>query len=251
MKQLLLAIIPLLIVATIVNVYASGPRLNYSETYEDVLGAPECYVDGYDAGFANKYDKDRAQECNDIPGDQYNAGFGYGCIDSGLTKQDCDDIKEGDDDLGSHEQLQEENRRNCYDDGYQDGNDSNSYDSDRASGCSEYSSSYTDGFSAGCQSVEGNTNDSCQLIIEGHERYCPNNPDDPACVEFLHDASNKLPPESGPLCGQEPSDPGCFKNQDPEKYCLNHNDPTFCKTIGDICNADGFVRPEDAYYKND
>jgi hypothetical protein len=88
-------------------------------------------------------------------------------------------------------------------------------------------------------------------ITEGHERYCPNNPDDPACVEFLHDAGNKLPPESGPLCGQEPSDPGCFKNQDPEKYCLNHNDPTFCKTIGDICDADGFVRPEDVYCKND
>jgi hypothetical protein len=49
----------------------------------------------------------------------------------------------------------------------------------------------------------------------------------------------------------EPSDPGCFKNQDPEKYCLNHNDPTFCKTIGDICDADGFVRPEDVYCKND
>jgi len=29
--------------------------------------------DGCDAGFAGKYDKDRAQECKDIPGDQYNA----------------------------------------------------------------------------------------------------------------------------------------------------------------------------------
>ena len=44
--------------------------------------------------------------------------------------------------------------------------------------------------------------------------------------------------------------PSCFKNQDPEKYCLNHNDPVFCKTIGDICDADGFVKPEDAYCTN-
>ena len=50
--------------------------------------------------------------------------------------------------------------------------------------------------------------------------------------------------------GPEASHPSCFKNQDPEKYCLNHNDPAFCKTIGDICDADGFVKPEDAYCTN-
>jgi hypothetical protein len=41
-------------------------------------------------------------------------------------------------------------------------------------------------FSAGCRSVEGNTDDSCELTIQGEERYCPNNPDDRACTEFLH-----------------------------------------------------------------
>jgi hypothetical protein len=143
--------------------------------------------------------------------------------------------------------LQEGNRRACYDDGYEDGRNSNSSDKDRDSGCSEYSSSYESGFSAGCQSVEGNTYDSCELTIKGHEIYCPDNPDDPACTKFLHDVSNKRPPETGPLCGPEASHPGCFKNQDPEKYCLNHNDPAFCKTIGDICDADGFVKLEDAY----
>ena len=49
------------------------------------------------------------------------------------------------------------------------------------------------------------------------------------------------------VVGSTPSDPGCFKNQDPEKYCLIRDDPAFCKTIGDICDADGFVKPEDAY----
>ena len=67
---------------------------------------------------------------------------------------------------------------------------------------------------AGCESVKGNTDDSCELTIEGHKLYCPNNPDDPACTEFLHNATNKEPAE---VCNS----PGCFKDQDPEKYCLN------------------------------
>ncbi|HXW12008.1 MAG TPA: hypothetical protein VD694_04540, partial [Nitrososphaeraceae archaeon] len=207
----------------------------------------DCWVKGYDSGFAGKYDKDRADRCAQ-ENDEYNRSWGYACRDGGFTENECNDFKNNPVDL-DHETLQEENRRACYDDGYEDGRNSNSFDKDRDSGCSEYSSSYETGFSAGCQSVEGNTNDSCELIIEGQERYCPNNPDDPACTEFLHDASNKQPPEGG-ICAlpqQERTFTGCFKDQDPEKYCLNHNDPAFCKTIGDICDADGFVKPEDAY----
>ncbi|MGC2309637.1 MAG: hypothetical protein WA461_14640 [Nitrososphaeraceae archaeon] len=45
---------------------------------------------------------------------------------------------------------------------------------------------------AGCELVEGNTDDSCELTIEGHELYCPNNPDDPVCTEFLHNATRML-----------------------------------------------------------
>jgi hypothetical protein len=59
-----------------------------------LTGAPQSYIDGYDVRFAQKYDKDRADECADIPGDQYNASWGYGCIDSGLTEADCNDHKE-------------------------------------------------------------------------------------------------------------------------------------------------------------
>ena len=244
-----LAIIPIFILLLVPNVYASGPRLDYDERYEDVPGAPECWVDGYDAGFAQRYDEDRANECNRIPGDQYNASWQYGCIDSGLTKTDCNQIKEDPQDLGSHAQLQEENRRDCYDDGYEDGKNSNSFDDDRGSSCSEYGNAYEDGFSAGCQSVEGNTNDSCELTIEGHDVYCRDRPDDPACTEFLHDPSNKKTPSPYGLCapGQQPYHPGCPQIVDPERYCLNNDDPSFCKTIGDICDVDGFVKPEDAY----
>jgi hypothetical protein len=200
----LITIISLLMLTTISSTYAGGPRLDYDEAYEDVPGAPECWVDGYDAGFAAVYDKDRANECEDIPGDQYNRSWPYGCKDRGLTVDECNDIKNNPNNNVNHESLQEENRRDCYDDGYDDGKNSNSFNKDREGGCSEYSSSYESGFSAGCQSVEGNTYDSCQLIIQGHENYCPSNPDDPACTEFLRDVSNKQPHSTIGACGQEP-----------------------------------------------
>ena len=248
MKQSLLAIIPLLMIATITNVYASGPRLDYDERYEDVPGAPECWVDGYDAGFAQKYDKDRADECNDIPGDQYNASWGYGCIDSGLTKIECNQIKDNPVSL-EHESIQDENRRNCYDDGFKDGQNNSLFDKDRDHGCSEYSDSYRYGFKVGCVLVEGNTDDSCDLTIEGHERYCPHRPDDPVCTEFLRDPSNKEPfIVSGSVCDHAPYHPSCPQIVDPERYCLSVDDP-FCKAIGDLCDAGGFVKPEDAYCK--
>ena len=117
--------------------------------------------------------------------------------------------------------------------------------------CSEYGSAYESGFSAGCQSVEDNTYDSCQLTIQGYERYCPDNPDDPACTEFLHNATNKEKAQTGICAGK--GDPRSFvicpQEADPERYCLNTNDPVFCKTIGDICDVGGFVRPEYPYCK--
>jgi hypothetical protein len=109
---------------------------------------------------------------------EYNASWQYGCIDAGLTKIDCDQIEDNPENL-EHESLQEENRRQCYDDGFEDGKNSNSFNHDRDHACSEYSRSYETGFSVGCLSIEGNTYDSCELTIEGHEVYCPDNPDDP------------------------------------------------------------------------
>ena len=42
---------------------------------------------------------------------------------------------------------------------------------------------------------------------------------------------------------------GPEQESNPEKYCLNHNDPSLCRTIGDICDEGGFVRPEYPYCK--
>ena len=63
MKQSLLAIIPLLVLATTTDVYAGGPRLDYGDDVTEE--AADCWVDGYDAGFAGKYDSDRAQNVLD------------------------------------------------------------------------------------------------------------------------------------------------------------------------------------------
>lgn len=162
MIKYFLAIIPIAILL-LSNVYASGPRLDYDERYEDIPGAPECWVDGYDAGFAGKYDKVRADECSDIPGDQYNASWEYGCIDSGLTKTDCDNIKDNPVETGNPKSLEEENRRTCYDNGYEDGKN-NAYDHERGYRCSEFGDPYKDGFMAACQF--DNTYDFCNSSTE-------------------------------------------------------------------------------------
>ena len=47
----------------------------------------------------------------------------------------------------------------------------------------------------------------------------------------------------------DPLHPGCPQVINPEGYCLMHNDPAFCKSIGDLCDADGFVRPDYPYCK--
>jgi hypothetical protein len=40
------------------------------------------------------------------------------------------------------------------------------------------------------------------------------------------------------------------EGDDPERYCLNTDNPTFCRTVGDLCDEDGFVKPEYPYCTN-
>ena len=138
MKQLLLAIISLLILATTANVYAGGPRLDWPEDSSDE--GKDCWVEGYDAGFAGKYDKERADRCAQ-ENDEYNRSWGYACIDGGLTKLDCDQIKDNPTNL-ENESLKEENTSGCFNDGLEDGKAHRPFNKDRASACSEYGSQY-------------------------------------------------------------------------------------------------------------
>lgn len=88
--------------------------------------------------------------------------------------------------------------------------------------------------------------------MEGEQRYCPEHPDIVACVPFLQNATNKHEENPDSVCagmGDPRSNIVCFQEQNPEKYCLNHNNTVFCRTIGDICDPGGFVRPEFPYCK--
>lgn len=169
----LTAIIPILMLTIIVpNVYASGPRGDSPDG--STREGANCWVEGYDAGFAQKYDKDRADQCKNAEDDEYNASWKYGCIDSGLTKIDCDQIKDNPEHI-EHESLQEENRRNCYDDGYEDGRN-NPFDRERNNGCNDYQDMYYKGFIAGCESA-GNTKEMCSS--SGHNNNSGDNSNEP------------------------------------------------------------------------
>jgi hypothetical protein len=222
---------------------AGGPRLDWPE--DSTSEGKDCWVEGWDAGFAGKYDKDRADRCA-LEDDEYNRSWNYACEDGGFVPAECNKFKNNPVSTAS-ESLQEENTRGCYDDGFRDGK-ATSFDRDRDSGCSEYSDSYATGFKVGCESVD-NTYDTCQVLISGFEGFCPDHPESPNCVEFLHNPANKRPAEGGICAGEGDPRPYviCFKEQDPERYCLVTDDPAFCKGVGDICDVDGFVKPEGAY----
>jgi hypothetical protein len=242
-----LAIIPLLMVAIVSNVYAGGPRLDYPS--DSTREGADCWVDGYDAGFAGKYDKDRADECTNED-NEYNRSWDYACRDGGHTQDECNGFKDNPVEIENHESLQQENAQACLNDGRNDGADK-PYDKDRAKGCSEYGGQYKGGYKSACQ--DDNTESSCDLLIQGEKSYCPTHPDIVACVPFLRNESNKQPePVTLGACGVF-GDPRpfvtCPQESNPEEYCLRVNHTAFCKAIGDLCDPGGFVRPEYPYCK--
>jgi hypothetical protein len=161
-----LGLIPVLMLL-VPSVYAGGPRGDSSDIDPPIPGSHECWVDGYDAGFAGKYDKDRADGCID-KADEYNGSWIWGCKHSGLTENECNDIRDDSNDNLNHASLYEENRRTCYDDGYEDGKN-NPYDHERDFRCEEYGSGYHNGFIAGCMSVD-NTKETCEKYVDLHQQ---------------------------------------------------------------------------------
>ena len=228
----------LILTIPISAVFAGGPRLDYPS--DSTNEGADCWVDGYDAGFAGKYDKTRADRCAQ-ENDEYNRSWGYACRDGGYMPDECADFINNPVDIKDYEVLETQNDRTCYDAGREDGKTSKPFNKERDDGCYEFGGiggGYKGGYQSACETHT--TQASCELLYEDKEYYCPNHPDIVGCVDFLHNATNKKPADICPLAV------GCFKDQNPEKYCLGYND-TFCKTIGDLCDADGFVRPEYPY----
>ena len=77
-------------------------------------------------------------------------------------------------------------------------------------------------------------------------------PDILACVPFLQNTTNKRTESpTGPCAGM--GDPRSFiiypRESNPEGYCLTTANTEFCRTVRNLCDPGGFVRPEYPYCK--
>lgn len=158
-KLIFLGLIPVLMLL-VPNVYAGGPRYDGPEDASQEVG--DCYREGYESGFAHRYNEDRADECEEDGKDWYNISWEHACIDSGQTKQDCNNFKERND--GNYKEdlddLGNENMDKCYDDGFED-EQNNPFDRDRFEGCHDYQDMYYKGFIEACESA-GNSKETCE-----------------------------------------------------------------------------------------
>lgn len=62
--------------------------LSIGDRYDNVPGATECWVDGFDDGQNGPSSPSRNNECTD-KGNQYYEGFMHGCKDVGNTEYVC------------------------------------------------------------------------------------------------------------------------------------------------------------------
>jgi hypothetical protein len=191
----------------------------------------------------------RASECQEnSDNDFYNFTWAIGCEDSTRTEAECAELINNPVEIENYKALADENNRTCYDAGREDGEAGRPFNEERDDGCYEFddiAGGYEGGYQSGCEKHTAES--TCELLYEDKSYYCPNHPDVVGCVDFLHNATNKDQREvlKDPSCAQ--SLVSCPNEINAERYCLNTNDPAFCKTIGDICDEDGFVKPEYPY----
>lgn len=234
-------IVTTLLISSVSNVLAGGPRLDSPEDSTNEGGA--CWVDGYDSGFAGKYDKDRADECQNEENDEYNASWDYGCKDAVYTEVECNDFKNNPVEIEDFEVLEGQNDRFCYDTGVEDGKTGKPYNKERDRGCDDFGGiggGYKGGYQFGCEVHTAES--SCELRYEDKKYYCPDHPDVAGCVDYLHNATNKEQSQESLSTSCALVNVSCAYETNPEKYCLRYDDP-YCKSI-DICDDEGFVRPE-------
>ena len=117
------AIVMTLLISSVSNVSAGGPRQDYPEDDDAPAESNECWREGYDSGFARKFDKDRNDECQEEDEDNYyNFGWAVGCEDghhnsgrtiTGRTVWECIKIMNNPVEIEDYEALAQEINTEC------------------------------------------------------------------------------------------------------------------------------------------
>jgi hypothetical protein len=117
---------------------------------------------GYDSGFAGKYDKDRADECQNEEDDEYNEAWNHSCEDGGYTEAECNGFKNNLVEIEDYDVLKNENDITCNEAGREDGK-VGVFNEERNNGCMEYGD-YKEQFQLTCEN--NSTESSCELLYE-------------------------------------------------------------------------------------
>ena len=101
---------PIFLLLVPTNAFASGIRGD-SDEYATVEES-RCWVNGYDSGFAGKYDKTKHDEClENSTNDYYDQTWDIGCEDSTRTEKQCEELKNKPVKIESFKKLKAENDR--------------------------------------------------------------------------------------------------------------------------------------------
>ena len=162
MNKLIYVATPILLLAAVPSVYASGPRFDFPDP--GTKQQQQCYRDGWEQGFAGVYDNERASECYETGLDWYNKIWTDACTQT-RSEAKCNDkrndpvnVQENDEELG------EQNRQYCFDLGHEDGQN-NPFNQDLYRGCDDYPGMHYNGFIAGCMTAD-NTQETCERFTD-------------------------------------------------------------------------------------
>ena len=117
-----------------------------------------------------KYDKDRADECQNEEDDEYNEAWNHSCEDGEYTEAECNGFKNNLVEIEDYDVLKNENDITCNEAGREDGK-VGVFNEERNNGCMEYGD-YKEQFQLTCEN--NSTESSCELLYEDKQYYCPN-----------------------------------------------------------------------------
>jgi hypothetical protein len=199
-----------LLIITPTTAFATGLRGDPGDDATDERA--DCFINGYDSGFAGKYDSDRAKECIEHK-DQYNQMWDTGCEDSLRTETECAELINNPVQIEDYEPFYGQNLAFCYRAATEDGRNG-TFNEEREDGCYEFGD-YEQQFQVVCKTHT--TPSECELKYEDKKFYCPKNPDVGGCTGFLHNATNKQ--LLLPICAENPGiSSSCPQGSNDEKY---------------------------------